>query len=146
GGEGGGVNRLTREHVSVAGLSVEQRQYLIEITCGRLLRRRLPVVVERERILLVDRMLDRGAGVAELRQHRLRQRQRRADARGGRAVAVERGELRAERQGDTRLGAEPGIGLRRLPGAKLQAQLAQPMAHGALRRGGCGVDLAWCSD
>src|SRR5262249_59706781 len=114
GGEGGGVNRLTREHVSVAGLSVEQRQYLIEITCGRLLCRRLPVVVERERALLVDRLLNRGAGVAELRQHRLRQRQRRADARGGRALARGRRGVfdpspnrQTQRQGDTPLRA-PG--------------------------------------
>jgi hypothetical protein len=88
-----------------------------------LLCRRLPVVVEHERVLLIDRLLDRAAGIAELCQHRLRQRQRRADCRRGRAVAIERGELRAERQGETRLGAEPGIGLRRFAGAELQAQL-----------------------
>ena len=43
------IQRAAREHVIVADLGIEQRKNLIEIACGRLLGRRLPVVVERKR-------------------------------------------------------------------------------------------------
>ncbi len=65
-GDGGLIHRAAGENVVVADLGIEQRENLIELARGGRLRRRLPVVVERERALLIQRLLDRAAGAAEL--------------------------------------------------------------------------------
>ena len=112
------------KQIAVTALSIQQTEHLIEHAGGRFLRRGLAGAVD-GKIQLGRRRSNRIADAGDLLEHRLLQADGGADVSDRVVETVDRGQLRAQRDGDAALRAEAGIGGRLLSRSELRLQIVE---------------------